>query len=206
MDKQLIIFDMDGTLIDSGDVITNTINFVRKNLNLPSLQKGDMLSKLNNPDINSADYFYGTKEFTKEQTELFTTYYDKNCVKDISLYDGIYNLLETLKNKGVILSVATNASQGFAIKMLKTLDIYKFFSYVIGADMVKNSKPKPDMLEKTLEKFNLKANDALLIGDSLKDIRAAKEINMQSILVNWGFSNYENEISNIDELKRELQV
>ena len=204
MNKQLIIFDMDGTLINSGDVITNTINYVRKNLGLDEIEKELMLQELNNPDINSAEYFYGTSEFTDLQTKLFTEYYDENCVKDISLYDGIYDLLEYLKEEKYTLSVATNASSDFAIKMLKSLDIYKFFSYVVGSNMVKNPKPKPDMLEKTLEKLNFKVGDSVLIGDSLKDTRSAKSIKMDYILVNWGFTKYENEISNINDLKKRL--
>ena len=206
MKKQLIIFDMDGTLINSGDVITNTINFVRTNLGLEKIQKDLMLSMLNNPDVNAAEYFYGTSEFTDEQTELFTKYYDENCTKEISLYDGIYELLEELKRKEFILSVATNASADFAIKMLKALDIYKFFDFVVGANMVEHPKPKPDMLELTLKQLDIDVRNSLLIGDSLKDTRAAESINMKAILVNWGFSKYENEISNIYELKKELKI
>jgi phosphoglycolate phosphatase len=204
MNKQLIIFDMDGTLINSGDVITNTINYVRANLGLENIPKETMLKQLNNPDINAAEFFYGTSEFTDAQTELFTKYYDENCVKDISLYDGIYDLLESLKKEGYQLSVATNASSDFAIKMLKSLDIYKFFSYVVGANMVEKPKPKPDMLLKILDELNIDVKYSILIGDSLKDTRAAKAINMDAILVNWGFSKHENEISNIKELKNKL--
>jgi len=206
MNKELIIFDMDGTLINSGDVIANTINFVRTNLGLKNLEKTDILSKINNPDINSANYFYGTNEFTSEQTELFTKYYDEHCVKDIYLYDGIEDLLKTLKNKNIILSVATNASSTFAIKMLKHLDIYKYFSYIIGANMVTKPKPEPDMLNKILNELNIDVNNAILIGDSLKDTRSAKNINMKSILINWGFSKYENAITNINDLKKELKI
>jgi len=204
MNKQLIIFDMDGTLINSGDVITNTINYVRSNLGLEALEKELMLSMLNNPDINAAEFFYGTSEFTDAQTELFTKYYDENCVKDISLYEGVYDLLELLNLKGFKLSVATNASTPFAIKMLKAMDIYKFLSFVIGADMVEKPKPKPDMLIKTLEKLNIEVSNSILVGDSLKDTRSAEAINMDAILVNWGFSEYENEISNINDLKIKL--
>ena len=70
--KELIIFDMDGTLIDSGNVISNTINFVRTNLGLPLMPKEDLLKNINNPDINSAKFFYGTQAFTPEQTKLFS--------------------------------------------------------------------------------------------------------------------------------------
>ena len=204
MNKQLIIFDMDGTLINSGDVITNTINYVRSHLGLERISKDVMLEQLNNPDINSAEFFYGTSEFTDSQTELFTKYYDENCTKDISLYDGIYELLEELSSKDFILSVATNASADFASKMLEALDIKKFFEYIVGADMVEKPKPQPDMLLKILEKLDIDIDKSILIGDSLKDTRAATAINMDAILVNWGFTKYENEILNINELKNKL--
>ena len=195
---------MDGTLINSGDVITNTINYVRSHLGLERISKDVMLEQLNNPDINSAEFFYGTSEFTDSQTELFTKYYDENCTKDISLYDGIYELLEELNSKDFILSVATNASADFASKMLEALDIKKFFEYIVGADMVEKPKPQPDMLLKILEKLDIDIDKSILIGDSLKDTRAATAINMDAILVNWGFTKYENEISNINELKNKL--
>lgn len=196
---------MDGTLIDSGDVITNTINYVRKNLNLEKISKEILLKNLNNPDIKSSEYFYGTSEFTDDQTKLFGDYYSENCTKDISLYDGIFDLLETLNEKGYIMSVATNASVDFANKMLKSLDILKFFSYVIGADMVKIPKPAPDMIVKTLEVLNMEAKNSCLVGDSKKDLMAAEAINMNYFIVNWGFTNHDEAISDISELKRKIQ-
>jgi len=202
--KKLIIFDMDGTLINSGDVITNTINFVRENIGLPTIDKQTMLSQLNNPNINSAEYFYGTSEFTDQQTKLFGEYYDKNCTKDIKLYTGIKDILQTLQ-KDYILSVATNASVEFAIKMLKALDIYSYFSLVVGANMVANPKPKPDMLLYTLEKLNINTTNALLIGDSNKDRLSAKEANIKFILVNWGFSNHQDGINDIEQLNKKIK-
>jgi phosphoglycolate phosphatase len=202
--KKLIIFDMDGTLIDSGDVITNTINFVRVKIGLNKIEKDVLLTQLNNPNINSAEYFYGSSEFTDEQTKLFGEYYDANCTKDIKLYAGIKDLLELLQ-KDYILSVATNAYTQFAIKMLKALDIYQYFSFVIGSNDVPNPKPKPDMLLYTLKKLNYNKDEAILIGDSEKDKLSAKNIDMDFILVNWGFSNHKNGILDIDELKKKIK-
>jgi len=202
---KLIIFDMDGTLIDSGNVITNTINYVRNSLGLSSLTKDIMLEQLNNPDINSAEFFYGTSKFTDEQTELFTKYYDENCVNDIVLYDGIEDLLIDLKGK-YILSVATNASVQFAKKMLDFLNISQYFQLIVGADMVDTPKPSPDMLVKTLEILNIKKEEAMLVGDSMKDARAAQNANMDFILVNWGFSKeYEDGVSSIKELEEKIK-
>ncbi len=203
--KKLIIFDMDGTLIDSGDVIANTINFVRVNIGLDVIEKNEMLKTLNNPDINSAEYFYGTSVFTDEQTKLFTTYYDENCIKDIKLYEGIEQLLEELHGQ-YKLSIATNASVEFAIKMVKHLDIYNYFDEIIGANCVENPKPKPDMIHKSMKKLNAKEIDTILVGDSLKDKQAATNANIDCILVNWGFSDHceTASVSSIDELKNRL--
>jgi len=200
---KLIIFDMDGTLIDSGDVITNTINQVRQDLGLEAIDKKTMLTQINNPDINSAEYFYGTSEFTTEETASFCKYYDKNCTKDIKLYSGMEDLLKKLSDK-YVLSVATNASEIFASKMLEATNIKQYFKYVIGYDMVKNAKPSPDMLIKTMSKFNINSNEAILIGDSLKDERSALNANIKSILVNWGFTPNKHGVNNTDELYKEI--
>ena len=205
MKKQLIIFDMDGTLINSGNVITNTINFVRKNIGLPLMKKDILLSQLNNPDINAADYFYGTSEFTDEQTKLFSEYYDKNCITDITLYDGIEDMLNHI-SKYFTITIATNASVEFATKMVEHLKIDHHFSMIVGSNSVKNPKPHPDMLLKIMNKFNILNQDAILIGDSLKDKNAAYKAKIDCILVDWGFTTFENEdtITNTKTLTNEL--
>jgi len=203
--KQLIIFDMDGTLIDSGDVISNTINYVRENLGLSIMPKLELLTNINNPEINSSEFFYGTTAFTDEQTKLFGDYYNKNCVNDISLYEGINELLEEI-HQDFILSIATNASADFAIKMIKHLNIDHFFDFVIGSNDVKNPKPHPEMLLNTLESLNIETSHAILIGDSNKDKNAAEACQMDCILVNWGFTqhNHKDVTSNTIELKKKL--
>jgi phosphoglycolate phosphatase len=186
----LIIFDMDGTLIDSGNVITNTINHVRNHFGLESMSRETLLTNLNNPDINSAEFFYGTPEFTKEQTAVFTEYYDEHCITDIVLYDGIEELITNLKDK-YSLSVATNANEQFAHKMLDFLGIKEHFSFIAGADMVAKPKPEPDMLHLCCQSLGINQQNAILVGDSNKDKRAAQAANMDHILVNWGFSDYD---------------
>jgi phosphoglycolate phosphatase len=189
--KELIIFDMDGTLIDSGNVIANTVNFVRGHLGLSQMPKDEMLANMNNPDINSAEFFYGTTEFTDEQTELFTEYYDKHCISDILLYDGILEMLKEV-NEHFTLSVATNASVEFANKMLEFLNIDKYFDMVIGANCVPNPKPHPDMLLKTMKDLEKAPTNSILVGDSHKDTRAAKAASIDSLLVQWGFTDHSN--------------
>jgi len=203
--KQLIIFDMDGTLIDSGDVISNTINYVRTNIGLEIMPKDELLTNINNPEINSSEFFYGTNAFTDEQTKLFGEYYDKNCIKDIVLYDGINELLEEV-NKHFTLSIATNASVEFAQKMIEYLNIDHHFDFIIGANEVVTPKPHPEMLLNTVKTLNIDIKDSILVGDSNKDRNAAVACNMDYLLVNWGFTqhNHANAISDTSELFEKL--
>ena len=203
--KQLIIFDMDGTLIDSGDVISNTINYVRTNLGLELMPKDVLLRNINNPNINSSEFFYGTKAFSDEQTKLFGEYYHENCIKDISLYSGIYELLETI-TEHFTLSIATNASVEFAQKMIEHLKIDHYFDYIIGSNTVSMPKPSPEMLLKTTQSLNIEIKNAILIGDSDKDKNAALACEMDYLLVNWGFTKhqYHDVILEADELKKKI--
>jgi len=203
--KQLIIFDMDGTLINSGDVISNTINYVRTNLGLTKMPKDELLNNINNPDINSAEFFYGTSAFTEEQTKLFGDYYDNNCISDISLYDGIQDLLEEI-SEHFTLSIATNASVEFATKMIKHLNIDHHFDYIIGADEVSTPKPHPEMLLNTIKSLDIDVKHSILVGDSNKDKNAAVACKMDYLLVNWGFTKYDcnSVISNTIELNEKL--
>jgi len=199
-----IIFDMDGTLIDSGNSITNTVNFVREKLGFEKMQKDYILEKVNDPNVNSSKFFYGTDNFTKQQQKLFEEHYNANCLKDLELYEGVKKLIDDLSDE-FILTVATNANSNFAKKMLSHLEIEKYFKTIVGYDSVNKPKPHPEMINKILENYNIKQKDAQLIGDSHKDVMAAKNAGVDWVLVNWGFSNYEDgAIENIQELEKEI--
>lgn len=202
---KMIIFDMDGTLINSGCAIANTVNYVRKNLGLSAFEKGYILENINDINVNSAEFFYETKEFTLQQKILFEDYYNKNCLNDLVLYEGIKDLLDKLKDD-FILTVATNANSIYAKKMLSHLKIEKYFSSILGYNDVNKPKPNPDMINKILETHKIEKKNAQLVGDSNKDIVAAKNAGIDSILVNWGFSNHkENAIETIRELEEKIK-
>ena len=86
--------------------------------------------------------------------------------------------------------------------MTKHLQIYHYFIDIIGADKVAKAKPYPDMLNYLIKKHNLKKDQTILVGDSHKDIIAANSANIDSLLVNWGFTKHdEKSIQNIKELE-----
>jgi len=203
--KKSIIFDMDGTLINSGNIIANTINHVRVNSGLEPMEKSYLLENINNPHINTAEFFYGTKNFTNKHTKLFETYYEEHCISDIVLYDGIIELLEELKDK-FIFTIATNASTIFALQMTKYLKIKHYFKDIIGVNEIEKAKPHPYMINTLINKHHFNKNHTILVGDSHKDLLAAKNANIDFILVNWGFSNHNKNdaLHTVSQLKTEL--
>jgi len=201
---RILIFDMDGTLINSGNSITNTINHVRNNLGLKKLEKDYILEKVNDPKIDTAQFFYGTLKLTKKQKMLFEEHYNATCLDNIRLYDGVAKLIENLKSD-FSLAIATNANSNFARKMLNHLEIGKYFKTILGYNNVQRPKPHPEIINKILNKHNVQKQNAQLIGDSHKDILAAKNAGVDWILVNWGFSNHSNNaIETICQLEKKI--
>jgi len=202
--KKLIIFDMDGTLVDSSITIVNAINYVRSKLSLTPLTKEVILTKVNDPELNPALFFYETEEFTPQQEEWFSEYYTNNHEKELQLYDGIEKLLKELEERGYLLAVATNSYRGSTLESLGHLDIVDYFSTIACYDDVGRGKPAPDMLEKNLEDTDLKVEEAIFVGDSERDLMAANRLKMDYIMINWGFSDYEDAIHSIEKLKEKI--
>jgi len=194
--KKLIIFDMDGTLIDSSNVIVNSINHIRKYLKLEPMSKKTILENINNPQIDGNKFFYSDTYFDEKMTQEFNRYYTKNCVRDLEIFDEIDNFLKYLK-KYFILAVATNTPTNLATKMLQHLNLDKYFDIIVGSDKVTKAKPYPDILFYTMNKMKQNCEDTLFIGDSKKDKQTATNANVDFISVNWN-------INNIDDIKMRL--
>jgi len=191
--KKIIIFDMDGTLIDSKKDITISINYVRKtNHNLPPLSEAFVVDAINKEVRNLPKLFYNTQMYEERDRKLFEHHYKKQCIVHSSLYDGVFELLLALKKQGVYLSVATNAPTIFAQTMLEHLEVAKFFDFIIGADKVAHSKPNPEMLLYILNRYNYDAakDKACMVGDNSKDMKSAINAGVEAIFAAWGFSQY----------------
>lgn len=193
-----IIFDLDGTLVDSSYAIAGAINYTRSKLGLKPMDEKILLENVNSTSINPSEFFYGSLEFKKEHGEFFNEYYSQNCLKHLRLYGGIKELLQALKPH-YNLAVATNASSVFARQILKHTEILEFFSLVVAADDVGRSKPDPEMILRI--KAHFKSPAYILFGDSQKDKQAAKNADILFGMVAWGFSEYENVINLPSEIE-----
>ncbi len=189
--KKIVIFDMDGTLIDSKKDITISINYVRqKNHNLPPLSEEFIVDAINMEVRNLPKLFYNTQTYENRDRVLFEKHYKEQCIENPYLYEGVLELLQELKKNGVFLSVATNAPTVFAKTMLSHLNVASMFDIIIGADEVKASKPDPEMIYRILNHYNYNSQEdkAWMIGDNSKDMLSARNAGIEAIFAAWGFS------------------
>ena len=204
MKKRLIIFDMDGTLVDSSVTIANAINHVRHNLGLSLMEPDTIIEKINDHNLNPAQYFYETDHFEGQHETWFSEYYTQNHDKELLLYDGIKEMLTALKEQGFKLAVATNAYRGSTIESLMHLGIFGLFDTIACYDDVKHGKPYPDMLFRILDSLVLLPQEALFVGDGSRDEIAAQKAEIDYVMVNWGFSDHQDAIQSVSLLQRKI--
>jgi phosphoglycolate phosphatase len=204
MSQKLVIFDMDGTLVNSSITIANAINYVRKNLGFEPMSQEYILKRVNDHTLNPAQTFYHTKTFEPDHEKWFSEYYTKNHENELVLYDGIKELLESLKAQGHALAVATNAYRGSTIESLTHLGVYDHFDAIACYDDVRQGKPHPDMLYKILDELDHSKDKALFIGDGPRDEMASKRAEIPYIMVDWGFTEHSDAVRSVDDLRRML--
>jgi len=208
MNKSLVIFDMDGTLVDSSRLLANTINHVRSRLHLPTMPTEQIIGQVNNHRINPAKYFYGVEQIEPIHEQWFSQYYTANHNTQLRLYDGILPLLEWLKASDVRIALATNAYRISALESLKHLGIRSFFDAIVCHDDVTHPKPDPEMLYQILETLKLPKEQAVFVGDGPRDEEAAAAAGIDYIMVDWGFTEHDrtkNVIKSVEALKKAIE-
>ena len=182
-----VIFDIDGTLLDGTEGILKSVRKAIVKFELPMISEEKLVEFVGPPIQNSCKTVFNVDgDFAQEFANFFRKEYADGDVFFARVYDGIYELLESLKKRGYKLGVATYKRQDYAIDLMKHFGFDKYFTSICGADN-ENKLKKLDILKNCLNELNAQKKDAILIGDSFHDAGAAKELGISFIGVTYGF-------------------
>lgn len=189
-DIRLIIFDLDGTLVDAYRAIAVSINFVMKRLNYPRQPESLIRKFVGWGDINLLKPFVNSGDL-KTALILYRRHHKGSLLKISRLLPAVQKVLGRLKLKGYRLAVASNRPTEFSWIIIRHLRLERYFDYVLCADKLKHRKPHPEILKKIMQKFLVKPAHTIYVGDMTIDARAGKRAGVKTIIVMTGSSSQE---------------
>lgn len=195
MTLELIVFDLDGTLIDSAPDLVEAVNFALTKLNKPTHSQATIQQWIGNgADVLVKRSLVGDWHVQSEPEDfeaafaLFKTYYAAHDWVHSCLYDGTLDTLQALKNQGFKLACITNKTSPFTNPLMKTAGLAPYFDFIASGDTFSAMKPDPLPLLETAKKFGVASEHALMIGDSINDITAGKRAGFKTLAVSYGYS------------------
>jgi len=197
--KFTILFDLDGTLVDTAPDLMNAHNHVMNKFGYPTKSTEEIRNLVGGGAgamIGRSIWGQAKKEFGKVQDEKikkemvkeFVDYYGKNIVNESKLIDGAKDFLIWSKDKNISMAVCTNKQEHLAIDLLKKIGIYDFFEYVAGHNTFDYCKPDPRHLTSVVEILGGDLKKTLMVGDSETDANAAKAAGIPVILLEDGYT------------------
>jgi len=193
MNKKLIIFDLDGTLLNTLSDLHCSVNFALETEGLPPRSLGEVRSFVGNGILNLIQRSVptGTDERkTLAVFEVFKAHYAEHCTDSTLPYEGIEELLRGLKSKGCLLGVVSNKAHGAAVHIIERY-FPRTFDSVIGEREGVRKKPAPDSVLEVMRLLDCSPEDCFYIGDSEVDILTAQNAGCDCISVSWGFKSRE---------------
>ncbi len=181
------LFDLDGTLVDSSGDIYVAVVHTLKELGFEPLPKEDVIKHVGYGGRKLLEGVLNTKDekLLDKAVEIFRDYYFKNPVVYSKTYDGIKDLLKTLKEKNKKIAVVTNKYEDISWEVVNGVGIGEYIDFLVGGDTTSEKKPSPVPVLYALERLGSK--EAVIIGDSETDINAGKKAGIETCLVMYGF-------------------
>lgn len=189
---ELLIFDLDGTLVDSLPDLTDGVNYALAKMNMPIIEQqqtakivGGGLLKLLQLAIGSTD-----KILVNRSRSYFMEYYNENFVNKTSYYDGVPEVLSHFSDRTKV--VFSNKLHAYTVKTIQKLELESHFVKIMGAKPEQyNPKPSPEGIHIILKELNISPKRTIMIGDSTHDIEAGKEAGVYTCGVTYGYRSKE---------------
>ena len=198
--KLTVLFDLDGTLIDTAPDLMNAHNYVMKKFGYETRSTDEIRNLVG----KGAASMIGRSMWNQAKNELkkiddeeikslmvkeFIDYYGKNIANESKLIKGVNKFLVWCKGNNISMAVCTNKTEHLAVDLLKRIEIYDYFEYVAGYNTFEYCKPDPRHLTSVVEILQGDVKKTIMVGDSETDAESAKAANMPFILVEGGYTD-----------------
>ena len=203
--KLTILFDLDGTLVDTAPDLMGAHNHVMKKFGYPQKSLEDikhiagrgawiMMQRTFRDEIKD-------EKLKKEMVKEFINYYAKNIDRGSKPIKGVVKFLEWAKSKQILMAVCTNKQERLAVDLLKKINLSQYFEYIAGCDTFDFNKPDPRHLTNVIDIIGGNINKSIMIGDSEVDSQSAYNAKIPFILVEEGYTE-----KNINEIPHKTLI
>lgn len=200
-----ILFDLDGTLVDSLPDLAAACNGMREDLGMPALDNGTYSEYVGKGSeilvkralINRRDDYEVDPALFEKAYPIFKQHYHRFNGQHSQLFPGVKEALAKLQSEGYIIGLVTNKPTEFTGPLLKAKGIDAFFKVIVCGDTCSRKKPHPDTIQYALEQLNKQPSQALFVGDSVNDAEGAANAGLPCVLFPYGY----NEGTDVQNLK-----
>ena len=191
MKHDVILFDLDGTLTDPGEGITNSVAYALRKLGQTPPPRTQLEAYIGPPLVDSFEKLACLDRPTAElAVKYYREYFADTGIFENEIYPGIHEMLEQLKQAGAVLCLATSKPTVFARKILEHFDLTKYFDQVVGSELDGRRIKKGDVISYALELLGITDKDsAVMIGDREHDTIGASENGVFSVGVTYGYGS-----------------
>jgi len=196
-----VLFDLDGTLVDSLDDLTEAVSHMRAVFGKPALTRDEVRRMVGKGARNLVQQALARDEPEKvdQGLELFLAYNAEHIADKSRLYPGARETLERLAAAGLRLAVVSNKNENLSRLILQALGAEQYFSVISGGDSHEELKPSPLPLLNVMEQLGTTLETTVMVGDSSNDILAGQRAGMTTIGCSWGFG-YPEELAGADRV------
>ena len=187
---QYILFDLDGTIINSAEGIINCVRYALEDFGITEEDDEKLKAFIGPPLVDSFQEFYHfSEEDAKKATEKYRERYRDKGIFEIEMYDGIEEVFHILKERKKTIALATSKPEVFATRIMEKLGLISYIDVITGSEFDGRRDKKEDVLEEVFLRLgNPKPEEVLMIGDRKFDIIGAKAWGVDSVGVTYGFA------------------
>ncbi len=188
-----ILFDLDGTVADSAEGVTNSVYYALSHMGIEVADKSELKKFIGPPLSSSFKEFYNfSEDQIKKGTALYREYYTDKGINEATIFDGIEPLLHELKTCGRKIILATSKPEVFAVKIIENFGVSEYFDVIAGSTLDEERNTKTKVIEYALEKAGVTdLSEALMIGDRKHDVIGANETGIRCAYILYGYGNRE---------------